>query len=581
MSMANSVDRRGAGVPVLRKVLAFVATLVAAVAAMLSVGAVPAWASPNMQVTGSSFAGPAIQNWVGQSSTLYGLNINWQVSSSVQGLNDFGLNQVDFAASDIPYSSGQAADLPKQPYQYMPDVAGGLAFMYNLTGNDGQRITDLNLDAQVIGKIFLGEITSWDDPAIVALNPQLKGDLPANVSGGFHMTPVYRTDASGENYLLTDYLLHRDTSDILAAQHAFLTEFPGQPNATWPTPQQGANETNYPGFANGFLQGEQGSDAAADYVASATSNGSITYVETAYAISHHFPVANLQNASGASVQPTSVNVATAMEAAILHPDLTQNLTNVYTNPLPNSYPLSAYSYMVTPCSPSKGTCAGGGTGSSPLASDKGQAIGQFVAFLACAGQQQMALLGYSPLPPNLVNEDFEAIGRLNGGQQPPPATAANCKNPYVDGETPLPGEPAIVGQVGGGVVTPTTAASTAGAGSSTSAGAASSNGVGGGTGSGSNTGSTGGGGSAGSTALTAAQIAQGYTVVNGHVVRKVGAAGPDKFVRADDLVAATNKLASPSVGLYVGWALLILALLIGPPLIALNIKRRRQEKVDA
>ncbi len=162
----------------LRKALALISILVAALAAALSTGAVPAWASPNMQVTGSSFAGPAIQNWVGQSSTLYGLNINWQVSSSVQGLNDFGLNQVDFAASDIPYSSGQAADVPTQPYQYMPDVAGGLAFMYNLTGNDGQRITNLNLDAQVIGEIFLGEITSWNDPAIVKLNPQLQGDLP-------------------------------------------------------------------------------------------------------------------------------------------------------------------------------------------------------------------------------------------------------------------------------------------------------------------------------------------------------------------------------------------------------------------
>jgi phosphate transport system substrate-binding protein len=288
----------------------------------------------------------------------------------------------------------------------------------------------------------------------------------------------------------------------------------------------------------------------------------------------------LQNASNHSVQPSSLNVATAMEAAILHPDLTQDLTNVYTNPLPNSYPLSAYSYLVTPCNPSLGSCAGG-SGSSPLAPDKGQAIGQFVGFLACAGQQQMALLGYSPLPPNLVNEDFAAIGRLNGGQQPPPATAANCKNPYVDGQTPLPGEPAIIGQAGGGVVTPTTTASTAATTSSGASGAANSKADNAGVGSGSSTASGGSGASTESTGLTAAQIAQGYTIVNGHVVRKVGSAGPGRFLRSDDLVAATNPLASPSVGLYVGWALLVLALVIGPPLIALNVKRRRQEKADA
>ena len=79
-------------------------------------------------------------------------------------------------------------------------------------------------------------------------------------------------------------------------------------------------------------------------------------------------------------------------------------------------------------------------------SQKGQALGQFVAFLACAGQQQMATLGYSPLPPNLVQEDFDAIGRLNGGVEPPPVSAATCKNPYVDGQIPLPGEPPVAGQ---------------------------------------------------------------------------------------------------------------------------------------
>ena len=72
---------------------------------------------------------------------------------------------------------------------------------------------------------------------------------------------------------------------------------------------------------------------------------------------------------------------------------------------------------------------------------KGQALGQFVSFLACGGQEKMATLGYSPLPPVLVQEDFNAIGRMNGGQQPPPVSAANCKNPYVDGEIPLPGSP--------------------------------------------------------------------------------------------------------------------------------------------
>ena len=422
-----------------------------------------AWASPTMQSTGSSFAAVAIQQWVGQTSTLYGLNINWQVQSSVVGLNDFAVNQVDFAASDIPYSSQQAQSTPSFPYQYLPDVAGGLAFMYNLNGNDGQQINSLNLNAQVIDQIFLGEITSWNNPAIAALNPSLAGDLPST-----KIVPVYRTDASGENYLLSDYLLSEDGTNFKNAQIAFHAQGilgAGNPTATWPTPQPGVSisQSTYPGWAAGNPVGQSGSDNAANYVSSLSSQGSITYVETAYAKEHNFPVANLANASGHDVQPTSLNVATALEAAILHTDLTQNLANVYVNPIANAYPLSAYSYLVTPCTPSLATaqgasCAANMTAPSTFPPQKGLALGQFVGFLACAGQQQMATLGYSPLPPNLVQDDLDAIGRLNGGVEPPPVSAATCKNPYVDGQIPLPGEPAVAGQAGGGLNPGTTAA---------------------------------------------------------------------------------------------------------------------------
>ena len=75
-----------------------------------------------------------------------GLSINWQVTSSVIGLNDFAQNQVDFAASDIPYVAA-VHHYPTQPYQYLPDVASGLAFMFNLNGTNGQRITNLVLNA--------------------------------------------------------------------------------------------------------------------------------------------------------------------------------------------------------------------------------------------------------------------------------------------------------------------------------------------------------------------------------------------------------------------------------------------------
>ena len=441
----------------LREVVAF--ALVTSVGLFAALGpASIAAASPSLESTGSSFAGVAIQQWVGQAETLYGLNINWQVSSSVIGLDNFAQNEIDFGASDIPYSSGQATSTPTSPYEYMPDVAGALAFMYNLTGaQTGQPIKNLVLDAQVVDDIFSGKITTWNAAPIVQLNPGL---CPSPNS----LQPSEHEDPGG----VPRRRLRRELSVLgLPAPHGRfqlqgtsrvrwgLGSQVGEPSATWPTLVPGTNPPGYPGWNEGDMVGQSGSDNAANYVAAAASNGAITYVETAYAIEHNDPVASVLNQSGNAVQPTSVNDATALEKAVLNSDLTQNLTGVYTNPLPNAYPISSYSYLVTPCSPSLAAaqkpptkCSGPG-GSSSFPSDRGQALGQFVSFLACEGQQKMALLGYSPLPPNLVQEDFDAVGRLNGGQQPPPVSPSNCQNPYVDGQTPLPGEPSIVGQAPG------------------------------------------------------------------------------------------------------------------------------------
>ena len=391
---------------------------------------------PTLTMTGSSFASVAIQQWVGQVDTVDDLNINWQVTSSVIGLNTFALNQVDVGASDIPYSSMQASELPDFPYQYIPDVAGGLSFMYNLTGTNGQQITSLILDARVSEEIFLGEITSWNDPAIAAVNPQLAGDLPNT-----RIIPVYRTDASGENYQLSGYLLHEDASDggnFATAQTAFESGFPaGSPTAVWPTPAPGVTIPHqYPGWLDNYLVGQNGPDNAANYVAATSSDGAITYVEPAYAKAHDFPVASLLNTSGHAVQPISANVSTALKDARLNPDLSQNLAKVYSDRSPDAYPLSAYSYLVAPCSPSLASahhsaCDGGGTSTFPAG--KGYALGEFIDYLACAGQEQVSDLGYAPLPKNLVKDDFKAIGRLNGGVQPPPPTATNCANPTITG----------------------------------------------------------------------------------------------------------------------------------------------------
>ena len=121
------------------------------VPAALLIGAQPAAAFPLLQSTGSSFAGVAIDQWVGQASSLYGFNINFQVSSSVFGLNSFAQGQEDFAASDIPYSSGQADSTPHAALPVPARRGRGVGLHVQPQGVDGQQIKSLVLNAQTVG----------------------------------------------------------------------------------------------------------------------------------------------------------------------------------------------------------------------------------------------------------------------------------------------------------------------------------------------------------------------------------------------------------------------------------------------
>jgi phosphate transport system substrate-binding protein len=316
----------------------------------------------------------------------------------------------------------------------MPDVAGGLAFEYNLQGQNGQRITNLVLNGPTLVGIFTGAIKTWNDSSIQALNPSIP--LPATA-----ITPYFRSDPSGENYLLSDYLLHVDPGPVTAFQKlATVPTTPGTPSAFWAE------------FSNGIpaglnLDGVSGSDAASQGPAQTV--GGISYVETAYAKNVGMPQALIVNAAGVAVPPDSTNVAVALTAAVLFSDLTQNLDGVYTNPNPASYPLSAYSYFVAQCVPSQAAaqnfaCDSGGN--VTMGPAQGAEMADFIHYVACLGQSRMAALGYSPLPANLVEDDFQAAGRLPGGTTPPPPTAQNCANPYITGQLQSVGNPTVIGQ---------------------------------------------------------------------------------------------------------------------------------------
>src|SRR5215469_16027447 len=173
------------------------ARLIAVVAAVLTVvpagflgPAQPALAATYVTISGAGSTWPenAIDTWVSDVAT-NGLTVNYSGVGVTTGLQEFSQGVVQFAASEVPYGSASGSPPPTRGYAYMPDVAGGLAFMYNLTIG-GQQVPNLRLSGTVIAGIFTGQITMWNDPEIVADNPGLT--LPA-----IPVIPVVRTDRSG------------------------------------------------------------------------------------------------------------------------------------------------------------------------------------------------------------------------------------------------------------------------------------------------------------------------------------------------------------------------------------------------
>ena len=417
-----------------RRYLLALAVLAAGLPGLLLAPTPAQAAGPTLTGTGSSYAAVAINQWVAQMDQFYGTSINYQTTSSVIGLNNFAQQQVDIGASEIGYSTNQADSKPAPgyKYQYMPTVAGATCMMYNVTSSTQQLVRNLNLTTGAMLGIFTGTIKRWNDPAIASANP---GVLLPNTP----ITVVFRTDPSGENYLFSQYFNILNPGEWGAFTSA-LSVAPGA-TAIWPTPANSSQVGKY-NFA-GWV-GQSGSDNASNYVAATPQ--SITFVETAYAILHNSPCAAVQNIAGAFVQPSSRGDAIALTHDQIYLDPNdprygeQDLTGVYTCPETDCYPISAYSYLVTPA--------------GQIDPAKGKLLGQFISFIACRGQQAAGQLGYSPIPPNLIEVDFKAISQLAGAEPPPPIDAAHCPNPYLTGELSIPGGGPVVvgagGSVGGG-----------------------------------------------------------------------------------------------------------------------------------
>ena len=166
----------------------------------------------------------------------------------------------------------------------------------------------------MIAKIYMGQITNWNDPAIKALNPG--ATLP-----DLKITPVYRTGNSGTTYNFTDYLA--------AVSPAWKSQIgPGQ-SVNWPTGT-----------------GASGSAGVAGVVANTP--GAICYVDTAFALANHLHFAAIQNAAGKFIYPSIRNIAAAGGAITTVP--AGNELHIVNPPksIPAAYPIATYTYVILP-----------------------------------------------------------------------------------------------------------------------------------------------------------------------------------------------------------------------------------------
>ncbi len=224
---------------------------------------------------GASFPAPVYAKWADAYNKATGARINYQSVGSGAGMKQIKAKTVDFGASDAPL---QDDELTKDGLIQFPMVIGGVVPVVNIVGiTPGQ----IKMTGELLGNIYLGKITKWNDPALAALNPGVP--LPAA-----DIAVVRRADGSGTSFNFTNYL--------------------SKVNAEWKAKVGEGTAVNWPVGAGG--KGNEGVSAFVQRLPN-----SIGYVEYAYAKQNKMSFVLLKNKAGVFVPPDDLNFKAAAASA--------------------------------------------------------------------------------------------------------------------------------------------------------------------------------------------------------------------------------------------------------------------------
>jgi phosphate transport system substrate-binding protein len=302
---------------------------------------------------GATFPYPLYYKWFSVYAAKTGVRINYQSIGSGGGIRQFSEQTVDFGATDAPMSDEEITRLRSGGVMHVPTVIGAVAVAYNVPG-----ITQpLKLSGEVLGDIFLGKITKWNDARIAALNAGVT--LPST-----DILVVHRSDGSGTTYVFTDYL---------AAVSPAWKAGPGK-----------GKEVQWPVGLGG-----KGNEGVAGQVKQTP--GTLGYVELAYVKQNRLQAAEIRNAAGAFVAP-SVDAATAAASGFAErlPPNTDYRVSIVNAPGADSYPISSFTWLLV--------------NTQPADAAKSKKLHDFLRWALTEGAKEAAALDYGPLPKQMSEQ---------------------------------------------------------------------------------------------------------------------------------------------------------------------------------
>ena len=316
---------------------------------------------------GSTFIAPLMSFWANQFHQTQGAEVDYDSVGSGAGVARISAGTVDFGASEAPMTDAELAAAKDGSLLHIPLVFGAVAPAYHLTGQK----SGLRFTGEVLGKIFAGQITKWNDPELTALNPQ--ANLPDT-----KILVVHRSDSSGTTAIFTDYLTKASPSWVQA-----LGEGKSQGrDIAWPVGNPG-----------------KGSDGVAAVLNQ--TEGALGYIELTYALSNGLQVGFVQNKAGHFIQPCVETVTAAARDIAIPPDLRFDLTDTPGN---DAYPITGTTWALVD--------------EHQTDAARAKTLVNFLVYLLDAGQTKARGHNYAPLSVEVRSLAIEQVKKITVDGKP-------------------------------------------------------------------------------------------------------------------------------------------------------------------